>query len=407
MKIVFCSTGLTYQADAPHNTLQRANVMASQNFKVTVVGFPETFPANPELCHFNYVSVLESLTPHKKQRWLHWKQKLGPYWTHIIEPFLVKRAAFRQARQTGADVLYVAHVEPWILIGLAWWNRLLGQRVPTVVHVPTVFKATGGRSLSARIRGQLNHTTLGWLLRDSHLICDNIFLAQMLEMDHHPRTHLIPDAHRELLDALPQAEARKVLDIPAGKKMLLLFGVANPHKGADILFKAMEGLPPKFMVYVVGKTGGVYEASWGSIEHLQQQGWKDDLKVVSKFVSEEEMSHFYSACDGVVIPYKRGFATTSVGLIKAVEYGKVVIGCNQYYIGDHIRKNNLGMVFEPENVEALRHCLQEFAEKPESWFEEVRRNAARVVQAESWSQAGIHYRQLFEKITVSKNSSDK
>jgi glycosyltransferase involved in cell wall biosynthesis len=405
MNVVLCSPGLTFQADAPHSTRQRANAMAAQGLKVTVVGFPPTFPTDSEPGHFDYVSVIESLTPQKKQRWLLWKQKLGPYWTHVIEPFLVKRAAFRHARQMGADVLYVAHVEPWMFFGLAWLNRLSKRPVPTVAHIPTVFKSTAGRSLSARIRGWLNQTTLGWLPRVSHLICDNVYVARLLKIDHCPVTHLIPEGHRESVNALTQAEARIALGIPAGKKMLLLFGVANHHKGADILFKAMEGLNPEFMVYVVGKTGGVYEASWGSIDHLKQQGWKNDLTVVSKFVSEEDMSHFYSACDGIVIPYRWGFATTSGGLIKAVEYGKAVIGCNQYFIGSHIQENNLGMVFEPENVEALRHCLQEFAKKQEPWFEEVRRNSRRVAQEKSWFQIGILHRQLFEQMVASKKQS--
>ena len=405
MNVVLCSPGLTFQADAPHSTRQRANALAGQGLKVTVVGFPPTFPADSEPDRFDYVSVLESQTPQKKARWLRWKKKIGPYWTHAIEPFLVKRAAFRYARKTGADILYVAHVEPWMFFWLAWLNRLSKRPVPTVVHIPTVFKSTAGRSLSARIRSWLNQTMLAWLPRVSHLICDNIFVARLLKVDHYAVTHLIPEGHRDSMNALTQTEARLALNIPAGKKMLLLFGVANHHKGADILFKAMEGLKPDFMVYVVGKTGGVYEASWGSIDHLKQGGWENDLKVVSKFVSEEEMSHFYSACDAIVIPYRWGFATTSGGLIKAVEYGKVVIGCNQYFIGNHIQKNNLGMVFETENVEALRHCLQEFTKKPESWFEEVRRKSRRVAQEMSWNQIGVQHRQLFEQMVAAKKKS--
>ena len=40
-----------------------SNAMAAQGLTVTVVGFPPTYPANPESCHFDYVSVLESLPP--------------------------------------------------------------------------------------------------------------------------------------------------------------------------------------------------------------------------------------------------------------------------------------------------------------------------------------------------------
>ena len=404
MKVVLCSPGLTYQADAPHSTRQRANAMASQGLEVTVVGFPPTYPADPASCHFNYVSVIESLPPKRKQRWLHWKQKLGPYWTHAIEPFLVKRAAFRYARQTGADGLYVAHVEPWMFLVLAWLNRLSKRPVPTVAHIPTVFNLTAGRPWGARIRGWLNQTTLGWLPHFCHLICDNIHVARLLKIDHYPATHLIPEGHQESVNAPPQAEARKALGIPTGKRMLLLFGVAGKSKGADILFSAMEGLEPKFMVYVVGKTGGVYEASWGPTDRLKEQGWGNDLQVVSKFVSEEEMAQFFSACDGIVLPYHYGFATTSGNLMKATEYGKAIIASDQYYIGEVVRNYHLGLLFPPENAEALRRCLVEFGEKPDAWFEEIRHNARRLVQEQSWTNVGAKYRQLFEQITASATS---
>jgi len=406
MKVVLCSPGLTYQADAPHSTRQRANAMASQGIEVTVVGFPPTYPADPASCHFNYVSVIESLPSKRKQRWLRWKQKLGPYWTHAIEPFLVKRAAFRHARQTSADVLYVAHTEPWIFLILSWFNHVSQRRIPTFAMIAQNYQMMSGSSWSAKIRGWLNQTAVWWLPRYCDIICDNTHVAKLLGVDQHPRTHIISEGRQELFDTLSQAESRKVLGIPVDKRMLLLFGVAIRSKGADILFNAMDGLEPKFMVYVVGQTGGVYDASWGDTEKLMENGWRSDLKIIPRFVSEEEMEQLYSACDGIVIPYRKGFATTTGGLMKAIEYGKAIIASDQYYMGEIVREHQLGLLFPPEDVEALRRCLSEFAEKPESWFEEIRCNSRRVVQEKGWTKVGGQYRELFEEMVASKTNQN-
>ena len=406
MKVVISSSGLTYHADAPFSTRLRANAMAAQGLKVAVVGYPESYPSDLGPCFFDYISVTGSFEPDKKARWQAWKKQLGPYWTHAIEPFLVKLAAFRYGRETGADVLYVANVEPWIFLILAWFNHHSRRRIPTATMIPYMFQKAAGDSLSAKIRGWLNHKAVNWLPRYSEIICDNIHVARVFKMDQQPTVHIIPEGLRENAGPQPQAEVRKALGIPAGKRMLLLFGVAGKGKGAEFLFNAMDGLEPKCMVYVVGKTGGVYEDSWGAIDHLREKGWENNLRVISRFVSENEMAQFFSACDGVVLPYRHGYATTSGNLTMAIEYGKAVIASDQFYLGDVVGNNHLGLLFPPENVKALRCCLAEFSEKPDSWFEEIRRNARRVMQEKSWANVGIMYRRLFEQMTAAEKKSN-
>ena len=169
-----------------------------------------------------------------------------------------------------------------------------------------------------------------WLPRCCEIICDNVYVPRFLNIDHYSTVHIIPEGHEDLGPTPSQAEARRALGIPPAKRMLLLFGVASYAKGADLLFTAMEGLEPNFMVYVVGKTGGVYQASWGQTDHLKEKGWGDNLKVISRFVSETEMAQFYAACDGIVLPYRHGFAITSGNLMRATEFGKAIIVSDQY-----------------------------------------------------------------------------
>lgn len=120
MKVIVCSPALSYQADAPYSTRARANAMAAQNLHVTVVGFQSVYPPNVGPCQFDYVSVFERQTAGTKIRWLAWKQKLGTLWSHAIEPYWTMRASFRYAREQGADILYVANIEPFIFSACAF-----------------------------------------------------------------------------------------------------------------------------------------------------------------------------------------------------------------------------------------------------------------------------------------------
>ena len=152
------------------------------------------------------------------------------------------------------------------------------------------------------------------------------------------------------------------------------------------------------MVCIVGQTGGVYEPSWGPVDVVKREGWGDRLQVVSRFVSDQEMAEYFAACDGVVIPYRYGHATTSSNLRMASEYGKVVIASDQYLIGEQVKTNGLGLLFPPEDVDAMRACILEFMIRPDSWFEAVRANSRELVSRESWASVGRLYADLFQDV---------
>jgi glycosyltransferase involved in cell wall biosynthesis len=177
--------------------------------------------------------------------------------------------------------------------------------------------------------------------------------------------------------------------------MLLLFGVASKGKGADLLFQALEQVPPNLLVYVVGQTGGVYLSSWGEVEGLRQRGWRDKIHLVSHYVSEEVMQDYYAACDAVVIPYRHGFAGTSTSLRRASEYGKAILGCDQHHIGERIQKYGLGLTFRTEDVGSLAATLREFAGKPDTWFEEIATRSRQLLADESWERVGQLYQEMF------------
>ena len=187
--------------------------------------------------------------------------------------------------------------------------------------------------------------------------------------------------------------------------MILLFGVASKGKGPDLLLRALKQVPPTFLVYLVGRTGGVYDPVWGDLRELQGTGWEGRVHMVGRHVSDDEMHNYYAACDAVVIPYRYGTTGTVTHLRRAIEYGKAVIGCDQFHIGERVREHGLGLVFKTEDVESLAASLREFAGKDQPWFDQCRDNGRPLVRDESWEAVGRMYRELFERMLARRSKS--
>lgn len=145
--------------------------------------------------------------------------------------------------------------------------------------------------------------------------------------------------------------------------------------------------------------------SWGH-EHIAQKGWRERMRVISRYVSEEERIQYFAACDAVALPYRLGFLGASANFRDAVSFGKAVIVSDQFLMGDLARKHELGVLFKPDDVADLRRALVEFAAKPDQWFEGVAARSKAVVNEYSWDKIGLRYRELFERLVAEGRKTD-
>jgi len=401
LKILFVSPSLSVQADAPLNSITRAAAIKSAGADVELLAYPEKYPLSGTTMPCPYRSVLGSQSPLVKNLWSFWRSRLGTAWLFIIEPFLVKRASYKIARREKFDIICMHHAEPWILLPMVVFLKFFKRYTPTCVVLPMAFtgkKVPQNLPWRTKTRGALNARCAKRLAEHVHIICENSHYAGALDIAGHRNLHIIPEGYANRINSYSQKDARRKLGIDADKRMVLLFGVASKAKGADLLIRALEEVPPAFLVYIVGQTGGVYESSWGSLNRLQETGWKENLRIVSRFIPEDEMELYFSATDACIFPYRYGFSTISSNLRQAGEMGKAVLASDQYHFTDIVKKYNVGMLFEPENVPALARCLREFSQKPDEWFAEIRRNSERLVQERSWKTVGGEYVSLFKSV---------
>ncbi len=403
LRVLFCSPCLSFQADSPYSTRFRARGISSSGLDVTVFGFREAYPLAEPSLGVPYRSLEGAVNPKTARRLSWWHRHGGNVFRFLVEPLLVMIGAARFAVRERIDVCFIADAEPCVTTVFLLWARVVRIRIPLACYIPGNYgnwAVTKGTALRNRMRNLLNYRLARRLPRFIHVIATAPQVLGELGMSGMARTCVVPEGHEDLSGIQSRTSARIALGLPVEPRMLLLFGVASHAKGADLLFKALEQVPPEFLVCVVGKTGDVYLPSWGDTSRLYQTGWGDQIRQVSRFVSATEMQDYYAACDAVVIPYRHGFAGTSGTLRTASEYGKAIIACDQHFIGERVREWELGLTFRTEDVQSLAAALKAFAAKPDAWFANIKERSKRLVMEESWETGGRMYRQLFETIAM-------
>ncbi|MDD5482811.1 MAG: glycosyltransferase family 4 protein [Kiritimatiellae bacterium] len=410
MKILFTSPSLSVQADAPLNSKNRAEALQKTGAQVVLLGFPEIYPLPNVQLPFPYISLEKRASSSTLRRWEKMRKYFGIWWTFLAVSFLVKLAAYRIARKEKFDLICMHHAEPCVLLPLVAWLRLIRRYTPTVVILPMAFIEVGAKNITrarSRLRGILNAYAARRLAGLAHIVIENRHYAEGLRLTRKNNVHIIPEGYTNRMASFSLPEARRKLGIAPGQRMVLLFGTATVMKGADLLIKALEEVPPAFLVYIAGKTGGIYESSWGPLERLQNTGWKDNLRIVSRFIPEDEMELYFAAAHACIFPYRRGFSTISSNLRQAGEMGKAILASDQYHFTDIVKNYKVGLLFEPENVPEIARCLREFAAKPDEWFAEIRRNSEILVKERSWEKIAAQYLALFQHILDHEKTGQK
>jgi glycosyltransferase involved in cell wall biosynthesis len=128
--------------------------------------------------------------------------------------------------------------------------------------------------------------------------------------------------------------------------------------------------------------------------------WDDKIIRVPRFVSEEERKLYFTACDAVILPYRKGFYMICGGLLDAVNYGKAIVAADQYQMGYLVNHYGLGITFPPEDIAGMRDALQQFADKPDEWYTRIEGNCRKLAMEYSWENMSAMYRRTFEKIIM-------
>ena len=298
--------------------------------------------------------------------------------------------------QGGFDLLVLQH-EYGIFGGDdgAYVMHLLDRlRIPLIVTYHTVLKepSFGQRNVLQRISE-----------RAQQVVVMSNLAKELLES-----AFLVPAEKINIIEhGVPviQSEDRKVLRERLGwtdSRVLFTFGLLGRGKGIETSIRALPAIVeqyPETKYVVLGKTHPhvVRESGEEYREYLQQLaqelGVGDNLEMISKFASEQELFDYLRACDLYVIPYPNEAQITSGTLAYAVGAGTAVVSTPFWHAAELLQEGR-GRLFPFHDSKALANTVLDlFGDRAERLC--MRKLAAAYGKHLLWPRIGKEYLEVF------------
>jgi glycosyltransferase involved in cell wall biosynthesis len=292
----------------------------------------------------------------------------------------------------GDDGVYILHL----------LDRL---RIPLIVTLHTVLKepSYGQRSTLRRIGERAQA-----LVVMSQLACS--LLEEVFDLPAakvHVIEHGVP-----VIDSAPREELRRRLGW-ADRRVLFTFGLLGRGKGIETSIRALPGIVeqhPDTIYVVLGKTHPHVLRDSGEEyrEYLQELaeelGVGDNLEMISKFASEQELFDCLRAADIYVVPYPNEAQITSGTLAYAVGAGAAIVS-TPFWHATELLAGGRGRLFPFHDSAELAATVNELLSDDRS-LAALRHRAATYGAELLWPAIGHEYIELFGTARVAYDEEE-
>jgi glycosyltransferase involved in cell wall biosynthesis len=287
----------------------------------------------------------------------------------------------------------------YILPLIARLQKPLITILHTILKDPTYMQLTIIREIakySSRIV-VMSHRAVGFLTSIYGISYNKI---QLIE-------HGVPDLEAKADNPVKESIAFK------NKKVLFTFGLISRNKGLETVIEALPQIVaknPDVMYVVLGTTHpGVIRNSGEeyreSLKKLARQlGVADNLTFINKFVSEEQLFDYLTACDMYITPYLNEAQITSGTLSYAVGAGAAVIS-TPYWHAQELLADNRGRLFDFKDADALANIVNELFEDQKK-LDDLKSNAYEYGLHLRWPSTGQVFVDVLEE-AIYKSLAEK
>ena len=150
-------------------------------------------------------------------------------------------------------------------------------------------------------------------------------------------------------------ECRERLALPLDDEIILFLGTLSPHKGPDVLLRAMpkiiKEVPDAKLVFV--GSGGMRE----ELERLSKKlGIEKNVKFVG-FVEERMKPFYYKAADVFCLPSVMKHESFGIVNLEAMACGVPIVASKIGGVPDVVKDGKNGLLIPPRNSEALADAI--------------------------------------------------
>ena len=153
-------------------------------------------------------------------------------------------------------------------------------------------------------------------------------------------------------------DARKKLNLPQDRQIILFFGGIRPNKGLDILIKALKIVKShneRVLLVIAGGLLGRFSFEAYS-DMIRKADLSEHVQTFIHFIPEEDVDYFFAASNLLVLPYLTFEAQSGV-LLRAYAHKKPVVVSNVGAMGELVSSDNIGLAVEPGAVEPLAQAV--------------------------------------------------
>ncbi len=151
-------------------------------------------------------------------------------------------------------------------------------------------------------------------------------------------------------------EARAQLGIGSEEKVVLFFGYVRAYKGLDLALRALARCRESGLrLWVVGE---FYEDRAPYDALIRELGQDDTVRIVDRYVANEEVAAYFQAADLVLQPYR---SATQSGIAQiAFAFGKPVLATAVGGLPEQIEDGVTGLLVPPDDLPALAAAIDRY-----------------------------------------------
>ncbi len=209
----------------------------------------------------------------------------------------------------------------------------------------------------------------------------------------------IPHGHfLDYADIHDKFNSRKKLNVPHDKVILLFFGQIKKVKGVGVLLEAygkliQQGRKDIYLIIAGSMWKDEYEIYQDIIKKYNLN--EDTLKFDIRYVPDEEVGYYYSACDIAILPYIDVYQSGVIQL--AYAYSKPTIATNIGAFSEIVQDGISGFLCEPNDVNSLKNTIAKAIEY-KALFDEMGEKGREFIRDKySWEDIGIKVTALYNK----------
>jgi len=249
------------------------------------------------------------------------------------------------------------------LVVFQWWHPFFGLCLGTIGHLLKLFTRQKVVFICHNVIPHEGHwidrLLIRYALASAHKLVVHAEEERKQARRLLPRAKVVSSPHPTYeqfrIHGISQREAQARLSVQGNT--LLFFGYVRPYKGLQYLLKALPEVMKEIDVTLL-VSGEFYEPRQGYLDLVASLGLEPHVRMIDRYIPNEEVEIYFAACDLVILPYVSG---TQSGIVQiAYSFMKPVICTKVGGLPEAVVEGKTGFLVNPADPRDLARAILTF-----------------------------------------------